>query len=157
MQGRVATMSRATDTANLNQHAHFMERVTAIQKVNHATCCPLFTHFNSRSASGNATPRPASAGFTARPRDRSGVYGPDQRREGAPPWSRSNDGRWPPRALRCGPGLGVGPDRPVSQALFRCAGRVEPPQHRVRKLPGKYRHRRSAGPGHRRNHRGTRT
>jgi hypothetical protein len=39
------------------------------------------------------------------------------------------------------------------KALPRYPGRTLPAKHRVRQLPGKYRHRRSAGPGHRDHHR----
>ena len=41
--------------------------------------------------------RPAPDGRPARLRDRPGVHGPDQRREGAPAGPRSYDGRRPPR------------------------------------------------------------
>jgi integrase len=54
------------------------------------------------------------------------------RGESLPPRTRRTDARCPPRPLRCGPGLGFRPDRPVSEALPGSAGRTEPAQPRVR-------------------------
>ena len=59
-------------------------------------------------------------------RDRAGVHRPDQRREGQTAGARSDDGRCPPRPVRCRSGLGVRPDRPVGETLPRRARRVEP-------------------------------
>lgn len=120
-------MSRATDPANLNQHAHFKEGVTGIQKVNHATRGSIYEGLDPRSAFGNTTPRPASPGRTARLSRGAGVYGQDQRRAFAPPWSRSDDGRCPPRPFRCGHGVGVRQNRPIGKTLPRRVGRTQPP------------------------------
>ena len=55
--------------------------------------------------------------------------------------------------LRCCPGLGIRPNRPLGEALLEVLDELNRSQHRVRQLPGKYRHRRSTGPGHRGDHR----
>jgi hypothetical protein len=48
---------------------------------------------------------------------------------------------------------GILPDRQVGETLPRCSRRVESSSDRVRLVPGKYRHWRTAGPGHRDYHR----
>ena len=70
------------------------------------------------------------------------ISGVKARRPGLQP----DDGRCPPWQVRCGPGLGFEPDRPLGAALPRSVGRAQPPQHRVRQwLPRADRHRRPLG------------
>src|ERR1017187_1029791 len=72
---------------------------------------PLPASVHPRPASRDSGTRPAPDGSAARLRDRKGVHGQDQRREGSEAGPRRVDARRPPRPLRRPLGLGLGPDR----------------------------------------------